>query len=814
MTAFSFNEYETPKPDLDEDRPEHPDVGARKGEGKMSDEELKRIMHGLLSDASILVDGELSPLRAEATDYYLGKPFGNEEDGRSQIVLTEVRDVVHGTLPSLLRVFFGPERCVEFVPRDAVDPNLIQKRVANAQQATDYVQYVFVEDNEGFLRTREVLLDGLIRKLGIFKWWWDPGVARSDTAEDLSLEDTLELLSRTDINVISVVDSEYGDDDEEDADEAGDDDELSPKAGAQDKPDANADDDDAAGGKRYTVEYTTPAEGRVRIEALPPEEFLFNRLARGPYVATLIAHRTDLPKGDLIAMGVPEDVLDAHGGFNSDPVLRTNVEAIERNVISQGIIGDPDSGESNILVRYVESFVRLDYNGTGESELMKVCTVGPEYFPVGDPEPVDEIPFAIFCPYPEPHTMLGQSMADLTMDIQRSKSFVARAVLDSLALSIFPRTTVVEGAATIEDVLNNEIGAVIRMKRDGAVQALAHPFTGAGAMPILEYFDAVLESRTGRDKGAMGLDADALQSSTKQAVNAAVTASQEQIEMICRLFAEQTLKPMFRGVYKLLVKHKPKARLMKLRGTYVNIDTSSWDAEMDVTVNVAMGISQTDERIAALTSIAQKQEEILQMLGPDNPIVSVPQLRETYARIIELSGFKDVSAFLKPIDPNWQPPAPQAPPPTPEQVTAQTNLQIEQMRTQKDLQIKQAELELKKQAQEFDQMLQVRKSAMDFTLRRYAIDAQFHADYTQGNLEADAAAEAQALEGALAVRSQVASEQESQRSHALAAQDQAHDQALARNAQAHSQAMDQTAAAQAAAQPSAGAQPAAPQAGE
>jgi hypothetical protein len=364
--------------------------------------------------------------------------------------------------------------------------------------------------------------------------------------------------------------------------------------------------------------------------------------------------------------------------------------------------------------------------------------------------------------------------------------------------------TVLDGLASIEDVLNNEIGSPIRIKRDNAVQSITHPFTGAQSMPILDYFDAVSENRTGRNKGATGLDADALQSSTSQAVSAAVSASQAQKELLARNFAEQALKPLFRGLYRLLQRNQTQDRLVKLRGNYVPVNPAQWDASMDVTVNVGIGTSLPEQRIQTLTAIAGKQEEIIQMLGPDNPICSVAQLRETYARIVELSGFKDVSSFFKPVDANWQPPAPGAPPPSPEQTMAQASLQIEQMKTEKDLQIKEAEMKMKLRQQEFDNNLALQKLAQDFTLRRYAIDAQFKANYTQAQLESDARAEEAALSGAMDIRRQQHAEAVAGHQQALAAQAQDHGQGLAEDAQSHDQQMaeqqqqQQAAAAQAA----------------
>jgi hypothetical protein len=752
VTYFKFNENAEPQPSV----PATP--GARKGEGRLSKEDVQRIVSSLVTSAEQLVDGELSQDRARATDYFHGELFGNEEVGRSQVVHTEVRDTVLGTLPSLLRIFFGPQRVVEFNARTPTG-------VAGAKQATEYVQYVFAEDNGGFLLTDDVLKDGLIRRLGIFKWGWDDGRTVAHEEDDATPERLQALAARDDVELTRV-------------------------------------ETDKDGKFTGTVEYTVKHDGRVRVWSVPDEEFIFNRNATGVDGALFIGHRTQQTRGDLIALGYDAAEIDEFGGDGEgDEKLNNNVEAIARmaNQSPNRSQRDPDAGDANKLIAHVEGYVLLDVDGDGTAELRQVCTIGSGHHVVRN-TPADEVPFSVFTPYREPHALIGMSQADLTMDIQLIKSSLIRGMLDSFVLSIFPRTTVLEGMASIEDVLNNEIGAPIRIKRDGAVVPFNHPFTGESAMPILSYFDDVSESRTGRHRGIGGPDADALQSSTSQAVGAAIGASQEQIEMIARIFAEQALKPLFRGIYRLLVKHQPKERLAKLRGEYVPVDVAQWDADMDASVTVALGTSFVEQRMAALEGLATKQEGVLQLLGtgPENPLTSVAMLRETYARWTELAGFRDVTSFWKPVDPNYAPP-PQQPQMTPEQTIANAQLQIEQMRTQKDLEIKQAELQLKQQQQQFTQDLELRKLAQDYTLRLYQIDAQFKADYQESDLERDSAADEAALKGAMDVRRQQHAEETARRQHALAAQAQEHEQGLAEDQQAHEQQMAQQQAEQQAA---------------
>lgn len=670
----------------------------------MDASELQSLLSGLISSAIQYTDGELSPDRAKATDYYHGKPFGNEEPGRSQVVSTDVRDGVQAVLPSLLRVIFGPEHAVEFVPRNAED-------VDAALQKTDYVRFIFEQDNPGFLHTLAVLKDGLIRKIGAFKWWWDDTTETTVHKLENIDPEQLEILAQDDEVELTLV-TQTG---------------VAPKP-APDAPDVPL----------FEVELTrTTEDGRARFAPVPPEELIHNREATSIDEALFIAHRTRKARGELIAMGIDGKDIDEHGGNDSD--LTGNEEHIARH---QGDYFDEENqaGEANDKILYVESYVHLDYDGDGYAELRKICTIGTAHYVVAN-DPVDTAPFAIYCPDPEPHTLLGQSWADRLMDMQKIKSALLRAGLDSLAASIHPRTWYKEGDANLADVLNTAIGAPIRTKTGpNAVGEFAHHFTGKEAFPVLQYCDDVIERRTGQNKGTQGIDADALQSSTKTAVHAAVTASQAQQEMLARIFAEGTLKRFFQGLLRLVIQHQPRARTVRLRNQWVSIDPRTWDADMDVQCNVALGSGLAEEKIATLEKVAEVQAMILEKMGEENPIVSLKEYRDTLAQIVELRGFKDSARYFRPISLKQlqamaQAKAQQPPPETPEMVIAKAQIQIEQMKAQAkaetdkmkaqlDMMKAKAELELKRREMLLEDDRQRDKIAADTVTRLLDIEAK------------------------------------------------------------------------------------------
>jgi hypothetical protein len=685
----------------------------------MDDTELQGIVAGELEDAVSYIDADVSPIRAKGTEYYRGDPFGNEEDGRSQVVAMEVRDTVSAMLPSLMKVFFSSENVVEYVPRGPED-------VASTQQATDYANYIFSNDNNGFMTTYALFKDSLVRKCGIAKYWWDE-------TEEVKIDDysglddqTVQVLMQEGAEVKIVV--SY-------PDPSMPMDMMQPQV-------------DPATGLPMPMQQPmlhdvqikrTIKDGRIRIMAVPPEELVLDRRARSFEDAGIIAHRQMATVDDLLGMGYELDEIEEN---ISSTDLDSNDEYLARQPLST-TMGSGDSlnpGQRRVL--YVESYIRVDFDGDGIAELRKVCCMGSGYTVVRN-LPASYIPFVDFPCDPEPHTspLEAMSIFDLTHDIQEIKSEILRNTLDSLAQSIHPRTAVVEGQVNIDDVLNNETGAIIRMRAPGMVQPFSTPFVGQAAFPMLDYMDQMREDRTGMSKAAMGLDPDALQSTTKAAVAATVSASQSRLELQARILAEG-MKKLFKGILYLMTTHQDKPRMVRLRNEWVQIDPRVWNANMDVTINIGLGNGDTNERIQALTMIANKQDQIIQQYGLDNPVATPAMYIRTMQKIIELSGFKDASSYIQTLPANFQMPQTQAAKPTPEEVLAQVQAQS----IQADIQKKAAELELKREQMVRDDDYRRDQMAQDLMLKKYELELKYQTQISNAEIQAQQAMDREAMQ--------------------------------------------------------------------
>jgi len=618
-------------------------------------ENLVGVIKSEMDDASDFIH-QVGADRAESTEYYLGDAPEGTSSLQSEFISTDVRESILFMLPSIMRTFFGTKKVVEFVPKGPEDIQL-------AEQQTDYINYIIQQKNNGFQVLYDAFKDALVRKTGFVKVFWDDSVqATTHEYTGLDPQSYQALIIDKDVEIVeesSVTESITT---------------LDPVSGEE-----------------ITQEIPTSYDLTIRrlkeknqvcIEAIPPEEVLISRHARNLESASYVAHRMIKSVSDLVAMGYDQEEVEQHAGYGGSAVDPEAFEEIEaRNPFDNMVYPDRnDAGGKDVL--YVEHYLFYDFDGDGIDERVRVCSIGNGLHVV-NVEPWDELPICMFCPDPEPHTAIGSCPADYLKPIQAAKSQIMRDTLDSLGHSIFPRMGIVEGQVNIDDVLNTDIGQPIRMRAPGMVQPFAVPFVGKEAFPVLGYLDEAKENRTGVSKASAGLNADALQSSTSQAVSATMSGAQGRVELICRHFAEGGLKDMFKTVNNLVIKHQNAQDVYRLNNKFVPVDPRYWDNDKDIVVNVAISKSSDQEKFSVLQNVAQKQEQIMQLLGPQNPLVSLQQYANTLTKMIEMAGFKDSSSFINTEVPPMPPQQPEEQKPDAAEMLAQAEAMKAQVSAQK-----------------------------------------------------------------------------------------------------------------------------------
>lgn len=572
-------------------------------------DDYSRVVKAMIDDAVDFEESYLSRAREDNQAYYNGlqpafavaSEEGEEEPvNRSTFVSTDVRDTILTVMPSLIRIFTSMDEDVAFFIPHTEDMQEM------ADQCRDYVNYVFFEDNPGFLILHSVFKDAMTVKAGITKWWTDTSHEVAEhTFQNITQEQYQYLVHEMpDVEVV-----EMG--------------EMDPETGFIDE---------------VTFRYVK-SKPQTKLAAVPPEEFRISRDAKDVESAGLVGHEAIVPISELVKKGYDPDELRDY--------LSTQVSYSDERYMRNPGLTDDRMAEG---VLYGEWYIRVDGDGDGVDELRYICTIGENREIIED-FVVPYTRFALWGCDPVPHTAIGDCLADITKDIQRFKSNMMRGQIDNLAESITPRTVVNELVTNIEDVLNDEVGAVIRTRGDpnASVAFSKTPYVGEEVQATINYMDQVRASRTGITEASKGLDPKAMQSTSLVGIDAIVSGAQERIELIARILAETGLRPTLKGLLREIVDNPNPIRTIKLRGKWTSVNPSLFDPTMRIQVNPTLGKSTDTVRLSVLTQIKETQTMILDKFGLNNPVVTVNEFLNTVEDILKLGNIKNFGRyFLRP----------------------------------------------------------------------------------------------------------------------------------------------------------------------
>ena len=667
---------------------------------KMTEDELVSQLNSEIYGATGYANTELSNQREESMKYYLGEKFGNEIDGRSEIVTTDVRDTVEYIMPSLMRIFTTHNNIAEFEPQGPED-------VQMAEQATNYINYVFNRQNNGFKVLYDAFKDALISKTGVIKHYWEEKEeVTTETYTNLTeieyqsilANDDFEVVEHTETVVQKAVTDDFGN-------------LVSPKV----------------------VEHDVKAKcykssGQVRVAAVPPEEFLVSRRAPSLEDADFVCHRVKKSVSDLIAEGYDASVVNDIPSYDQSEA-EMNEERLARFSYDDDSVPPSEGSGPNKKVWIDECYIRIDFDNDGIAELRKI-TKGGNY--ILDNEEIDMIPFSAICPMPIPHKFYGMSIADTVKDIQLIKSTIMRNLLDNMYLTNNARYAVMAGQVELDDLLTSRPGGIVRMRAPNAVTALPTPQIQNYAFDMVKYLDTVREERSGVSKMTQGLNPDVLTSHvTSGAISAATESAMQRVELIARIFAETGVKDLFTNIYALVQRYEDRKKMFYLNGKFVPIDVSRWKEKLNCTINVGVGSGSQQSKMQTMSGIMQIIQQLVQN-GGMGTLVTPQNIYNAVSEFIAQSGYKNTDQFIS--NPQMMPP-PQPPEPTVEekiqnqksQIELQ-NLQLQAAEIELDTELKAQELQLKKEEAAIDlaikqQDLKLKKSQLDLNEAELALEA-------------------------------------------------------------------------------------------
>lgn len=575
----------------------------------MTEDELLALVEAEERNCISSTSGALAEQRREAMQYYYGQPYGNEVEGRSQVVTTEVKDAVEGILPSLMAIFTSADEIVRFEPQNPDDE-------AAAQQATDYINYIFTRLNNGFLTLYCLFKDALLQKNGYAKVYWedytDSGI---ETYENVSALEVAAFLQQN-----------------------GEELELESLEAAPDAPEFFM----------KAIFRRTKKYGKVCIDPTPPEEVLISRETPNDLTkARFVEHKTRKTISQVREMGydIPDDIADfaPNAEFNEERTERHKYDDSDAFRQDQG--ADPATRQ----VWLCEAFMYVDYDGDGIAEYRKITKIGKT---VLDNVEFDSLPIIGGTAILMPHKHYGLSIHDLVGDIQLIKSTITRNLLDNAYVANHGRMVVLDGMVNMDDLLTARPNGIVRAKAMNAVQRLDNPLLGAPFYNLLEYFDKVKQNRVGATDFPNAVDPDAINAKAAF-VDAFRNAAMERVNLMARIFAETVVKQLFYKILELVSKHQNKPQIVKLRGKWVQVDPREWRNKFNMTVTVGLGTGSQQTVLNGAMGIMSIQQGMIQA-GLMNRTVSEKNVFEAARRYAKAVFPKDADVFFS--NPDEMPP--------------------------------------------------------------------------------------------------------------------------------------------------------------
>jgi hypothetical protein len=654
----------------------------------MSPSALKALLQAEKSDAlggSFTGTGpksnELAFQRSRAMDYYYGDVSADMPvaDGHSKAVSTDVSDTVEGLMPVLMDIFASGEEVVKFEPIGIEDE-------AAAEQEGDYVNYVFMQKNPGFLVLYSFIKDALLSKNGFVKVTWSEEKREErETYENQPEQVFAVLVAQPDIEVVDHTEHK---------------------------------DEGPSGEILHDITVVHRSTYKcAKVESVPPEEFGISRYARSIKDATYCYHQTpNLTQSDLISQGY--DAAQIRKLPSTGMAMSEEDQARDTVEKDRAAADTVNKATRRILV--TEHYVVMDYDDDG-AKLYRVTTGGDELEVLtrkGEPDVhlVDEMPFASATPIPVTHRFYGRSIADLVIDIQQIKTALLRSLLTNAYLSNNSRLELAESHAherTLDDLLVNRPGGVVRTKLPGGLVPIPNQPIGNFAFPLIEYIDATREWRTGVTRQGQGINADALQNQSATAVAQVFTAAQARVKLIARILAETGIRDLFALLHGVIRKNDRQVNTTRLRNKWVPVDPRNWKTREDMTINVGLGTGSTQEQVQHLMMILGLQKEAIQM--PQLGLVTPQNMYATADKLCQKMGLKSAQPYF--TEPSQNPQAGQQPP-DPKMIEAQGKLEIEKQKAGTQMQLEQVKHQANVQSETV-------KAQADITLKREQMQIEF-----------------------------------------------------------------------------------------
>lgn len=580
---------------------------------KLTDEDIEVACQKAFATSLGAPDSDVAKARERNLDFYNAEPVGElgppEIEDRSDFVATDVSDTVDGMLPQIMRMFVGSDDAVLFEGQGQ------EGSEEQARLATAYINHLFYVRNDGVGVIHDWFKDALLQKVGFVKVWAEESADDAKQRYDGQTPEQLLMLQQDGW-------------------------ELS------DEPEA-----DENGLLHFTV-TKKDRRIRIRVQACPPAHIRVDVNARWGADPGMIAQCWPRPRYELIEEGYDiEEAAESGGAIPGSAML---AELGETDDFSYAV-----PHKSHEEVDFREVYIRLDRDGDGVAEWLKVCMIDDKIALYDDGsvaiEQVDGHPFVWICPIPRSHAFFGDCPADRAVQPQRLRTRIIRTIDDNMALTVNTRTYVNTTAeVNVDDLLDNRPGGLIRGTgpANTAIQPILQPSLGAPAYQFNEYIGSWAENRTGFNRYSAGTDQNAL-NKTARGTELLTAKADMRMELIARFFAVG-MKQLFAKMLKIAIQHQNVVEMVAINGSFVPINPSEFRDQFNVKINVGLGTGSKEQqanRILGLMPLIQA--------GAQAGVVQPKHISEVIRMYVQALEFKNPEKFVDP-EPSGMPPNPQA----------------------------------------------------------------------------------------------------------------------------------------------------------
>jgi hypothetical protein len=540
-------------------------------------------------------------------DRYNCDPYGDEEDGLSQLVSSDVADGVDSDLSALARVFLGNAPPVEFLPVNGSKEAIEESKDVNA-----LIQWVLCTSKNSYKVQVDWLKEILLQKSGYIEY----GIKKVEKARTRKFEG----LSEVDIARIQA-----------ELEQEKNVKKVTIKRDIEESLDGEA-------GQTFSIAATILEEKQEYfIQNIPWEDMRISRGVQTKDEANVFGKVFRKRRGDLVTEGQSVDdvrKLPLAGGdtdnAKSDRFSDQGGEDIGNNLEWQ-----------NEEVEGQDCYVLFDMDGDGVLERRHVVKFGNI---VIENEPFDHIPYAGCSAIQMPHNIIGKSRGELSVTQQRINSVLTRNMMDNISDVNMGRYIVDDSNVNMEDLLNIRTRGTVRAKNPGA-SVMPEPvvYNGDKTLQVIQYMDSKHAQSTGQMQTNQALTSDQLNQETATRFDGVKEASLAKIELVARNIAELAYRDLYEGLAWFARHFQDSEIEAYLFGREMTFAPSSWQFDHRVVAKVGTGAGDDDKTIAALSAVLGAQQAEIES---GSGLADSKKKYNVYREIVRASDLHGIENFF------------------------------------------------------------------------------------------------------------------------------------------------------------------------